>query len=627
MRFKLFFQFVLLTLCLHLVNPFVVKAEQNGGFDPSLHIGTSELKVGMRGYGLTVFAGTKIEKFDVEVVSVMHNYQAKRDAILVMCDDDRFRVAKGVQGVSGSPVFFDGRLAGAMAFGWSYGEEPLYGVTPIRQMLDVQPTGQRSKADNLEGKKSSSALGQTVYEDLMRTQLLSRDQMQQLAEISGLARKNSASELADQTGLSLLPMKISMNGLNPVALRVLNQQADNLIFEAGLAGGGSGTEILGDDERPKIERGSAVTVPLMMGDINGAVLGTVTEVIGNHVYAFGHAWNGTGGARWPMGTGKIHTFVNRKSISFKLGQTVDVVGTIWADETTAIYGQIGDMTEMIPVDVTVKWTYLDREEHFHTEIADNKAMSPFFATMAAIGGASYRGELPLEHTVTYSSEIEYDGVEPMRFSNMSAGAGLSDLMGDTFEPIAMVLYNPWKEVRLKRLKVSVSIDDQEKLYVIKSVHLPKQIYHPGEVVEAKAVLEPMRQLEVHSKIQLQLPDDLEDGRYEISVGSFMGYQSARRKAQPHLNTAYNAEETRDVLQQRLSIERNGLYMTMTLPKRGVAIEGKALPELPASKVMLLTDQSRKKTTAKFGELLWTRLETDYVVGGRKKFNIEVRRTP
>lgn len=627
MRFKLFFPLALLSCCLLWANPLVAETEPSGGFDPSLHIDASELKPGMRGYGLTVFAGTTIEKFDVEVVSVMPNYQPKRGAILIMCDDDRFRIAKGVQGVSGSPVFFDGRLAGAMAFGWSYGEEPLYGVTPIREMLDIEPTGQRAKAENLKEQESSPVLSQATYEDLMRPQLLSQSQMQRLAEISGLARKINTNHSDEQAGLLLLPTNLSLNGLNATALRAMNQRFNNLVFDVGLAGGGNNADLLGDNERPTLQRGSTVTVPLMMGDINGAVLGTVTEVIGNHVYAFGHAWNGTGGARWPMGTGKIHTFVNRKNISFKLGQTVDVVGAIWADETTAIYGQIGDVVEMIPVDITVKWNYLDREEHFHTEIADHKAMSPFFATVAALGAAAYRGKLPLEHTITYSSEIEFDNVEPLRFSNSSAGIELSDLMLDTFEPISMVLYNPWKKVRLKRFKVSIAIDNQTKRYVVKSVHLPKQLYQPGEVVEAKAILETMRQPEVHCKVRLQLPDDLKDGHYQITIGSFRDYQTALRKAQPHRNRAFSADDTRDILQQRLSISRNGLYMTMALPKHGVAIEKQSLPNLPGSKAMLLTDDSRQDATARYGELLSTRLETDYTVSGRKKFSIEVRRNP
>jgi len=617
--------FVLLAGCFLWGGPFVTAAQESSGFDPNRHIDASQLKEGMRGYGLTVFAGTKIERFDVVVVSVMHNFQPKRDAILVMCDDDRFRVAKGVQGVSGSPVFFDGKLAGAMAFGWSFGEEPLYGVTPIREMLDVQSTGQRSKTKNHEKQQNSLVLSRNVYENLMRPQLLSQEQLQRIAEACGLARKDRASESSVLGGLSLRPMAISVNGLNATALRALNKTMANLVFEVGLAG--TGADDLGTDQRPRLERGSTLTVPLMMGDVNGAVLGTVTEVIGDHVYAFGHAWNSTGGVRWPMGTGRIHTFVNRKSMSFKLGQAVEVVGTVWADETAAIYGQIGDKINMIPVDVTVQWNDLGQEKHFQSQIADDQGISPILATLVTINSAAYRGDLPLEHTIRYDSKIEFDGAESIIFSNMSSGMGFSDLIADTLEPIAMILFNPWEKVRLKGLTVSISFDNQDRLYQIISVDLPKRIYQPGEVIRAHAVLEPLRQPEVSRVIQLTIPETLEEGHYKIVVGSFTNYQQALRKSQPHLFRAFTVKDVQRILQKRMSIARNGLYLTIVLPKRGVAIKDDSLPELPASKAMLLTDKSRQSVTSKFGELLWTHLETDYVVAGKKTFNIEVRREP
>ena len=118
--------------------------------DTDRYIDISKIHTGMRGDGLTVFQGTQVERFDVEVVSVMKNYMPKRNAILIRCLDERFIKSRGVEGVSGSPVYFEGKLAGAMAFGWSFSEEPLYGVTPIDEMLAVrrEPLNKSTKQNN-----------------------------------------------------------------------------------------------------------------------------------------------------------------------------------------------------------------------------------------------------------------------------------------------------------------------------------------------------------------------------------------------------------------------------------------------------------------------------------------------
>ena len=118
-------------------SPAVLEARSDTDFDPRLHIDVDQLKPGMQGYGLTVFQGIEPERFELEIVSILHTFDVKRKAILIRCLDERFTLAKVVAGVSGSPVFFNDKLAGAMAFAWAYNEEPLYGVTPIREMLDV----------------------------------------------------------------------------------------------------------------------------------------------------------------------------------------------------------------------------------------------------------------------------------------------------------------------------------------------------------------------------------------------------------------------------------------------------------------------------------------------------------
>ena len=588
-------------------------------FDTQKYIDVDEIEPGMRGYGLTVFQGTEPERFDIVVVAVMPNFGVKRSAILIRCQDERFEIAKGVQGVSGSPVFIKDRLVGAMAFGWPFGSEPLYGVTPIREMLQVRQSRQAPEtiAHNRGG--GTAPLDRAIYRNLMAEQLLDREHIRLLAESVGLARK----EAPAGTGLTVLPTAITVNGFNPGALEYLQGWIPGLQFSQGLAGSNNGA---GLSPRPRLARGASLTIPLIMGDMSSAVLGTVTEVIDDQVYAFGHPWNAIGGSLWPMATGRIHTFISRLNMSSKLGEPVEIVGAIRADEYGGIYGEVGGQVNMIPLQVDVEWAHLGAENSFNVEVADHERMSPLLSFLVVMNSLLYRGGFPLEHTLTYESVLEFDGVEPIRIKNVSSGRMADELGLDTLNVVGLLLNNPWQKVSLRRMEVRAVIDDQNRVCTLKFAQLSRRNFAPGDRVEAQITLEPLRAAEVTRSIGLDLPDDLPDGRYKIMIGASSDYMRQMQTALPHRFRAFDARDIQRILQERMCISRNGLYMMMTVPtKRGLAIDGETLPNLPASRATLLTDASRQRVTSTFAPFLSTQVPTDFVVRGRRTFEIEVRK--
>ena len=591
------------------------------------YIDIDELEPGMRGYGLTVFSGSEIGRFEVELVSVMHNFEPKRNAFIIRCLDERFRLAKMVRGVSGSPVFFKNRLAGAMAFGWPFSEEPLYGVTPIREMLQIRQTKPKSEKDDWDRPAASrSVLERHLYTDLMRRQLLSDDQVQALAVQAGLARSSfPENPEPDASGMVCLPVTMSMGGFSPKTLEVLRQRIPGLIFQAGLGTAGTIGKVPEASKKIKMEPGASLIVPLIMGDMSGQVLGTVTEVVGDEVFGFGHAWNGEGGAAWPMATGYIHTFVSRKDASFKLGEAVEVIGAIRADEAPAIYGRIGADYSMIPMQVEVQWFDRQQPEVFQAQIADDEQRDAFLAVSVVLNSIIQRGGLPREHTLHYQMEFEFDKVEPIRFENMTSGSGVGDVFGDVLDPVMLILGNPWEKVKLTAVKVKAQVSDENNVWTIKSAQLSQLIYRPGDNIRAQLIVMPLREQERQMEIEMKLPSDLQPGKYRLNIGSLEDYRLELRKAQPHKYHAFNADDVQRILQERLSQERNGVYMSMILPRRGVAIEDLALEDLPGSKTMLLTDDSRKITTTPFQPMISASVVTEAVVMGGVNFEIEVRR--
>jgi len=172
---------------------------------------------------------------------------------------------------------------------------------------------------------------------------------------------------------------------------------------------------------------------------------------------------------------------------------------------------------------------------------------------------------------------------------------------------------------------AAEITDQDTVGVLKSAQLDSLNFQPGRTVRARVVLEPLRAEPQTVEISLTLPDDLEDGKYRIVVGSAARHRAQLRKAQPHRYSAFDAEDVRRILQDRLAMRRDRLYISLVVPGRHLAIEGDPLVDLPASRRMMLTDKSRSRQTARFSSIASASTETGCVVFGGEMFDIEVQR--
>lgn len=615
--------------------PSAIAVPQAADSEAERYISIDEIEPGMRGYGLTVFAGTKVERFAVVAVSVTRNlgrsssgaFNAKRNAIIIRCDDDRFRLGKMVQGVSGSPIYFDDRLAGAMAFGWASSEEPLYGVTPIGEMLEVRQSGRRGNSAGKTSRPDGGAraiFDSSLYHDLMREVLLEESDMQRLARAAGLASQSDADGDIGG-GLVALPLALATGGLSGAALEYLHDYVGGLNWGSGLPAGrfsAGGTSPAGPGVT--LTAGATLTIPLVTGDMSMAVLGTVTTVVGNEVYAFGHSWNGDGPVSWPMGTGYIHTFVNRKTMSFKLGEALDIVGTIGVDETAAVYGEIGDCPTLTPMTIKVNDPLSGYREEFVVEMAQDELAGPFLAATVAASAILQRGGLPRKHTLKYHVEMDLDGVDRISFDNISSGVGPKHVIDDVLSPLALLLNNPWKEVKVTGAQMEVSISDEDSIAVIKSARLGRRLYRPGETVRVQLTLEPWRRGVQTYELTLPLPKNLAEGTYKINVGGEREYRQQLRTAQPQRYRAFNAGDVQRILLERLCLGRNNLYMAMILPGEGLALENESLPALPPSRAMMLTDKSRRRASSPFRPLAEAQIATDFMVVGGESFEIEVR---
>jgi len=222
-------------------------------------------------------------------------------------------------------------------------------------------------------------------------------------------------------------------------------------------------------------------------------------------------------------------------------------------------------------------------------------------------------------------EASLEGGSRLSLANMSSGMGIGNLVDDVLEPLTLVLNNPWRKMQLSGLQMEIEIGDEERVAVMKSAQLSGRLFRPGQTVGAVIELEPRRGQARHFGVELKLPEDLAEGRYKVVIGSDRVFRRQLQRAEPHRFRAFDADDVVRILQERLSIRRDAIYLSMVLPVEGVAIEKQSLPDLPGSRALLLVDGTRRLETVQFGRLLSAKVATGYMVLGQESFEIEVRR--
>jgi hypothetical protein len=577
------------------------KSGKDGVWDPNKYIAVEEIEAGTQGYCLTCMEGTKVERFDLEVLSVVPDFEPGRAAILVQLTGDRFLHTGPVAGCSGSPVYIDDRLAGALAAAWTYSKDPLFAVTPIKEMLKV---GQGSHAQprdrrRVYGFDYAKPIDFSVIEGRMHERLSEQRQ--------GVVNSKSVPGLL-----------VSSNLPGRVCKR-LDALAEPFGFMVAAGGCGKTQE----GQQVRLEPGSCLAVPWVTGDITMTVMGTVTEVAGDKVYGFGHGYLGYGAVELPMATGQVHAVVSSVYRSFKVGSALETVGALTMDQSTAVVGTIGAEAPTIPLTVRVR-RYNDSEvRQYDCEIVDNELLTPVGVNMVVLGAALVHGELPPNHTIKYDMVLKMNNHRSIRCENVSTGRGLTDMISDSVGPIAMLMDNPYEEVDITSMEFSMSIEPESSVSHIWSVELSDSRVKPGQKLDVQAVVESYLAERKKYRFSVEIPAQLKQGKYELIVCGSRAYEQFLRKTVPYRFVAQNMQDLIEALNDLLQIRRDVLHCLLILPAGGIKVEKAGLPDLPATKALVLQSGSRTIRTRPHPQWIEKRQQIDSVVIDRESMHIQV----
>ena len=476
-------------------------------------IPVEKIKKGMKGYGLTVFSGTTPEKFGVEVIDVLKNFRPHQELILVKTEHPRLDVAKVVAGMSGSPIYLDGKMAGAYAYGWTFGSEPVAGVTPIRCMLDEMDRPLPKLIDgwrlDLDGgsrsaKRSPSAmrgggrfLGQLEHYDVK-------------AHSDALARAG-AGNAPGIAALRPVATPLLLGGMTASAMQIAKDLFTPLGLEPMEAGGG------GDEDEPdaptRFVDGGAIGVQLIRGDMSAMGLGTVTRVEGDKLVAFGHPMMESGVTSLPTAIGKVAWFLASDYRSFKLGAPVRSMGALVNDRQAAIVVSQTAKAPTIPVSISIRGVPGARFTDWHFTVAHEKFMTPGFLAMAL--GSAVQAIASDHQDVTWmaKSKLAIHGHGEIMLEDFGVSSGGTpdsrELAGSNLVRAAgAVLNNPWEPAFIDGVRMDIELRYAREVLRLRGAELLDNEVDAGGTARVKLTLEPFAGPLVTRIVEVPIPKHL-----------------------------------------------------------------------------------------------------------------------
>jgi len=558
-------------------------------WDAKAFMGLDEIRPGMVGYGKTVFHGTKVETFNIKVISVMRKIDFDFDMILIEVTSGPVveRKLQTVQGMSGSPIYINDRLIGAYAYGWGFQKEAIAGVTPIANMLeDAQP-----------GSAPGRVTG-AVQPDTHNLRIGKRT-INRIVVAANATEANRVNASGGPSTMVLTPLATPLlaDGLPESQLKPMQSFLDQFNVHV-VAGMTAGVAPVAAPKKPVMEAGSAIAVPVLSGDVNMSAVGTVTYVKGNTMLAFGHPFFLTGKANMPFSLAYIHCIINSTEASFKLGTPIAQMGALTGDYYHCIVGEFGKDPQMIPFECS----YADASRHlkrtFRFRVVNDPFFGPYFGVGNALGSTATlaSGRMMFQTgSFTGSYAVETDAYGTIAHSaTMRAGGSM---MSDLTQLFPILMYNPYEKVHIKKVTTNIAYTPGERIATIERVVPDRQVARPGEAVNFTVYVHPFQKALEIRKVSVTIPATASEGQMIILIaGGATG--SGLRSAfavQP-----FQEEGIRGIIRWvQADPDPASLVVARVVPAASINYRGRFLPDVPAP----LVDQFRAGELTGAGSLL------------------------
>jgi hypothetical protein len=563
----------------------------------------------MRGTGRTVFNGNKIEDFQVEILGVLDNIGPKESLILARLSGGPLEHTGVMQGMSGSPVYIDGKLVGAVAMAFPFAKDPIAGIRPIQAMLRTS-----SAAAPQSPTPSPAAPGQRAAMELNERDLTRR-----------IPRPERV--LGGEARMIDIATPVSFGGFSRATLDAFAPQLRALGLEPrqGVTSGGKIDPAMGNPA--DLKPGAMISVQLMAGDLSVGADGTVTHIDGNRIYAFGHRFLDIGSTALPFARAEVLTLLASTNTSFKISTAKEWMGTIYQDRNTAVAGELGKRPAMVPVSVSLSRAGKPVES-YQMQMVNDTLLSPLLLQMAVFSAIDATERTVGTSTIRVTGQIEFqNGNTPLRINNMYAADNGSPMLASLSAavPVAFVMQGGFESLQLKSVSLNLEAFDQKKQLTIDGITTSRHDVRAGEKVQLNVSLTGENGAETVRRVEYQVPIGAEPGMLYFTVAD--------------ANTA-NIADFRQVLTatartpgQLVSIVNNlhpntKAYIRVWRADPAFQIEGTDLPDPPASVSLILASSQSSSagiTQTRNSKIAEMEIDIgDMAVTGSKTVQVEVK---
>ncbi len=585
-------------------------------------IGVDEIKEGMKGYGLTVVHGYTPERFAVDVIGVLHDFRPAQDLILVKVSHPRLDVTKNVQGMSGSPIFLDGRLAGAYAYSLrTFMVESVAGVTPIAPMLTELHRPLPPGFWPLEGHPPLPTMQvQERHAERSPTQFDGAPGSYDVQEhAKQLAGRFGQSTSTAQGSIVPVSTPLTVSGLTERSVTALSSLMQPLGLEPMQGGGGQTTP--GPDVPLHFVDGGSLGVQMVRGDVSMFGFGTVTHMEGTRLCGFGHPMMNAGDTALPSAIARVMWIYASEQHSFKVGEAARPLGALVNDRQSAVIVDETKTAPMFPLHIDLKGVTGAVKTSWDVLVAEEKFMSAGLS--AVIVGSAIEATLSDRRDITWSmhSRVTIHGHAPIELDDFGVAVGGMPETGDWLQShviraVGDAMNNPWENVHVDGISAALEIRYERDIWRLRGVDLLDPIVDGGEKARVVLHLRPFSGPEVTRTADITIPPELAGRDVEVEI--IPGYEVIPDVAAPDNLSQLLTNATRQTLRPR------SMVLQIKMPTQGVAFAGHVSPRLPAFALDALRPTTSDVAPEVIASYVRSVVPIEQYVDGRDKVKIKVR---
>ncbi|MEO0237584.1 MAG: hypothetical protein ABIN35_05050 [candidate division WOR-3 bacterium] len=525
-------------------------------------IDLNDLRIGMKGYCATVFHGTDIDTFQVEIIDIMKD--SNMEMILVKCSGENVEKTGVAAGMSGSPVYFQGKLAGSLSYTWDNLKEPVGGVIPIKKIIEIKNYENQNKKKNFEFKEIS--------------------------------------------------VPIVFYGFSNEVLDLAEKQ--NIFSKSSIIAGGNNINIK-DTKKSELIPGKAIAIKLIEGDFEVSAIGTVTYVDQKNIYSLGHPFTLKGEVDFPVSEAYIYTILPKNDISFKMGFPLkDNVGKAKQDRTFGVYAVGEEKSEMVKVSMKVN------EKLYNFSIVNDKDIISNYLPLTFLSTISKNFKSGGNLSVKYRIEVFGSNKKSFEYKNMFSGDNiLLQMFFDISGLFTAYTNNIYRTIKIDSVKIESEVVEQNLVFMIDDIITDKKYYRNGENLRLLIKLKGYDKEMLTKELEIKIPDNIKDDSIMVTVnggGDDLYFESSRSSGKFDFKDIETLENIIDQINPS-----NSLIVRLVSFEKGFIDNNLEFFNYPTSFVKEQLMMGKKMVNG--NNLVVKRFSTDFVIKGTKSIVLKLWR--